>query len=53
MFASLEVLTGEASIFTVEAKQHSKVACLSRQVTLASHWSELLLMLSSHWSGGV
>ena len=27
-----QVLTGEASIFTVEAKQHSKVACLSRQV---------------------
>ena len=27
-----QVLTGEASIFTVEAKEHSKVACLSRQV---------------------
>ena len=32
MLGQLQVLTGEASIFTVEAKTHSKVACLSRKV---------------------
>ena len=33
----LQVLTGEASIFTVEARVHSKVACLSRQVSTVQH----------------
>ena len=32
LLGQLQVLTGEASIFTVEARVHSKVACLSRQV---------------------
>ena len=32
LLGQLQVLTGEASIFTVEATVHSKVACLSRQV---------------------
>ena len=33
LLGQLQVLTGEASIFTVEAREHSKVACLSRQVS--------------------
>ena len=32
VLGQLQVLTGEASIFTVEARAPSKVACLSRQV---------------------
>merc|ERR1719422_1176463 len=32
LLGQLQVLTGEASIFTVEARAPSKVACLSRQV---------------------
>ena len=32
LLGQLQVLTGEASIFTVEARVDSKVACLSRQV---------------------
>merc|ERR1719495_2553428 len=32
LLGQLQVLTGEPSIFTVQARQNSKVACLSRQV---------------------
>ena len=37
LLGQLQVLTGEASIFTVEARVHSKVACLSRQVSTAQY----------------
>ena len=59
LLGQLQVLTGEPSIFTVQARVHSKVACLSRQVVfdIMSHQPDVTLQLASsvteHMSGYV